>query len=139
MRVTKLRATLLHDNLSLGELSKALACDRSIIASSSASFSEERKQSSRVHLFDTTIPTFLNIVGVDKAIPIETAVRKITSVPAQRLGIKSRGMVREGYYADLVMFRDSTIETVFVNGIAAVSDGALTDSMGGRILKHTHE
>lgn len=140
MRMTKLRATLLRDNLSTDELGKALVCDRSVIASSGASFSDDdRKQASRVHLFDTMVPTFLQSIITDKVIPIEVAIRKMTSVPAQRLGIKSRGMVREGYFADLVMFRDTTIEAVFVNGSAAVRDGALTESMNGQVLKHTYE
>lgn len=139
MRITKLRATLLYNNLSLSELGKALTCDRSIVASSGASFPNDRKQSSRVSLFDTAVPTFLGGINANKTIPIEMAVRKMTSVPAQRLGIKNRGMIREGYFADLVLFRDATIETVFVNGVAAVREGALTDGMGGRVLKHTHE
>lgn len=139
MRMTKLRATLLYDNLSIDELGKALVCDRSIFASSGASFANDRRQVSRVHLFENTIPRFLEIVASDKAITIEMAVRKMTSIPAQRLGIKNRGMIREGYFADLVIFRDTAIEAVFVNGVAAVRDGTLTESMNGRILRHAHE
>lgn len=139
MRMTKLRATLLYDNLSTNVLQRALICDRSIIASSGASFSDDRRLSSRVHLFDTAIPTFLELVSTHKVIPLETMIRKMTSMPAQRLGLKNRGMVREGYFADLVMFRDSTIETVFVNGIAAVRDGVPTGSISGQPLRHGHE
>lgn len=139
MRMTKLRATLLDDNLSIDEMGMALACDRSVLASSGASFPDDRKQASRVHLFDGAVPTFLEIVAKDKAITVEMAVRKITSIPAQRLGIKNRGMIREGYFADLVMFRDTAVEAVFVNGVVAVRDGVLTESLNGRILRHAHE
>lgn len=139
MVTTKLRATLVHKNISRGEFNRALACDRSMIASSGASFEEGRSRAPHNTLFVDAIPAFLRAVASDKAIPVETAIRKITSIPAQRLGIKDRGFIREGYFADLVLFRDATIEAVFVNGSIAVRDGVCTDSLNGRVLDHAHK
>lgn len=139
MHMTKLRATLAYKNLATQEFNRALVRDRSMIASSSASFEAKRAQSRYTSVLADAMPTFLRIVSNDRVIPIETAIRKITSIPAQRLGIKDRGLVREGYFADLVLFRDTTIETVFVNGSLAIRDGVRTDDLNGKVLDHANK
>ena len=79
---------------------------------------------------------------------LETAVAKLTSVPAARLGLRDRGVIREGAVADLVVFDPATvadeatyvdpgappvgIDHVIVNGRAAVLDGAETGERPGR-------
>jgi N-acyl-D-amino-acid deacylase len=78
------------------------------------------------------------------------AIRKMTSLPAQRLGWKDRGTIREGAFADLVLFDPDTvidrstfaeptltpvgIENVFVNGVEVWSDGKATGERPGRVL-----
>lgn len=136
MRMTKLRATIAYANLSLGEFNRALASDRSMIASSGASFGGDRFRADRPQLFSKTIPTFLEFVASEKTISIETAVRKLTGIPAQRLGLKNRGYIREGYYGDLVLFRDATIESVFVNGSPVFRDGIHAEVMNGTVLNY---
>lgn len=85
------------------------------------------------------------------ATSLEDAVRKMSAAVATRLRIPERGFLREGYYADVVVFdpgsvgdlatydrphRASTgVEHVFVNGQAVVSDGAHTGAMPGRALR----
>jgi N-acyl-D-amino-acid deacylase len=82
---------------------------------------------------------------------LPTAVRKMTSVPAGRLGLVDRGAVRPGYAADLVLFDPATIrdrsdfqhphqyavgvEHVFVNGRPVVRDGRLSGETSGRVLR----
>ena len=82
---------------------------------------------------------------------LEAAVAKLTAVPAERLGLRDRGVVREGAMADLVMFDaatvadDSTyleparfpvgIDHVVVNGLLAILDGAETGARPGRLLR----
>jgi N-acyl-D-amino-acid deacylase len=79
------------------------------------------------------------------------AIRKMTSAPAARLGLKDRGLVRPGMKADLVVFDPETIiDTstyeeprqhpegilhVFVNGEQAVRDGGILDARSGRVLR----
>jgi len=82
--------------------------------------------------------------------PLEEAIRKMTSLPAQRFGLAGRGHVRPGYHADLVLFdaekvRDlatfedpaqpsAGIEAVWVNGALTYRHQALTGRRAGRFL-----
>ena len=82
---------------------------------------------------------------------LEEAVRKMSGAVAARLALRDRGLLREGMYADVVVFDDSTIldlatpekphqisrgvEQVFVNGVQVVRDGKHTGATPGRVLK----
>jgi len=84
-------------------------------------------------------------------LPLESAVAKLTSVPAAQVGLHERGVVREGWFADLTLFDASTvidlatfgdpghypdgIPHVVVNGRLAVRDGAETGERPGRLLR----
>jgi N-acyl-D-amino-acid deacylase len=83
-----------------------------------------------------------------QALPLEEAVRKCTSEPADRLHIRDRGRVAVGGFADLVAFDPDTVEdratfenphqypvgipVVVVNGVVTLRDGEHTGSLGGR-------
>jgi N-acyl-D-amino-acid deacylase len=82
--------------------------------------------------------------------PLEEAVRKMTSLPARRLGLQDRGVLAPGKAADLVVFDPDNvmdrgtyedprqyptgIRHVIVNGILSVEDGQFTGQRGGRVL-----
>jgi N-acyl-D-aspartate/D-glutamate deacylase len=82
---------------------------------------------------------------------LEEAIRKMSSAVANRLFIKDRGLIREGYYADIVIFDQKTIgdratfenphqvsvgvHHVFVNGTAVIKNGQHTDAKPGRIVR----
>jgi N-acyl-D-aspartate/D-glutamate deacylase len=86
-------------------------------------------------------------------VSLELAVAKLTSVPAGRLGLRERGVLREGAFADLVVFDADTvaeeatyeeparypagIEHVIVNGRPAILSGAETGERPGRLLRHS--
>jgi N-acyl-D-amino-acid deacylase len=82
--------------------------------------------------------------------PLGEAVRKMTSLPAQRFGLADRGWIREGHYADLVLFDPATvrdvatfedpvrssigIEAVWVNGTLSYREQTPTGERAGRFL-----
>jgi N-acyl-D-amino-acid deacylase len=99
--------------------------------------------------------TFARILGryvrEDGVIPLEEAVRKMTSAVAVRLGIGDRGLLAERYLADIVVFDPDTVidhatyeephqlstgvEHVFVNGVPVLLDGRHTGAMPGRAVR----
>ncbi len=95
--------------------------------------------------------TFTRVLGrfvrENKWMTLEEAIRKMTSFPAWRLGLKDRGLIKKGYRADLVLFdRDSVIDnatfsepqklssgivTVWVNGQRVWDNGKVTGNLPG--------
>jgi N-acyl-D-amino-acid deacylase len=83
--------------------------------------------------------------------PLGEAVRKMTALPAQRFGLRQRGWIREGYYADMVLFNAKTvrdvatfddpirqsagIEAVWVNGTLSYQAQKATGQRTGRFLR----
>jgi N-acyl-D-amino-acid deacylase len=99
-----------------------------------------------------TAPRVLGRYVRDRGVvSLESAVAKLTSVPAERIGLRSRGTLRAKAFADLVVFDPATvgdvateldphrypvgIEHVIVNGVQAISDGRETDRRSGRLLR----
>lgn len=69
--------------------------------------------------------------------PLEKAVFKMTGLPAQNLGIKDRGLIRPGYYADLVLFNpDTVIDNATVENPTALSTGVETVWVNGKPVYH---
>ena len=85
-------------------------------------------------------------------IPLPLAIRKMTGAPAAALGLHGRGLVREGFYADLVLFDpreiaeratyaephqypDGAATTVIVNGAVTVAGPTHTGALAGRLLR----
>lgn len=98
-----------------------------------------------------TFPRILRkYVREDRVLTLEDAVRKMTSLPAQRLGHLDRGQVRPGFYADLVLFKAETvaeratfenseqfpvgIDYVVVNGTLVIDQGRHTGAKPGKVL-----
>ena len=99
-----------------------------------------------------TFPRVLGVYAREKGVlPLTRAAYKMTGLPASRLGLQDRGLVRPGFAADLTLFDPGTvldradfqnphhycvgIEHVFVNGRAVVSHGRLTGDTPGRVLR----
>jgi N-acyl-D-aspartate/D-glutamate deacylase len=76
----------------------------------------------------------------EKVVPMEEAVRRLSSLPAQNLSLDHRGLLKEGYFADVVVFNPATIqdstgvEDVFVNGVQVLKDGEHTGAKPGRVV-----
>ena len=87
----------------------------------------------------------------EQIVPLEEAVRKLTSLPANNLKIDRRGRLQEGFFADVVVFDPNTIQDhatfvephryatgvaqVFVNGIQVLEDGEHTGATPGRVVR----
>ncbi|HEX7122805.1 MAG TPA: D-aminoacylase [Gemmatimonadaceae bacterium] len=99
-----------------------------------------------------TFPRVLgHYVREERVLTLEQAVRKMTAMPAARLGLEDRGCVRQGCVADLTLFdaarvRDigtftdphhypEGIPYVIVNGVPVVDEGRFTDARPGKVLR----
>jgi len=87
----------------------------------------------------------------EKVIPLEEAINKLTALPAGHLKIRNRGLLKQGYFADIVIFDPATIqdkatfenphqyaegvEHVFVNGVQVLENGEATGLFGGRVVR----
>jgi dihydroorotase/N-acyl-D-amino-acid deacylase len=90
-------------------------------------------------------------VRQDKLLSLEDAVRKMTSLPAQRVGLKERGILKPGFYADVVIFDPASVtdratfenphqysegvSLVLVNGKPVWEEGKFTGNLPGKILR----
>jgi N-acyl-D-amino-acid deacylase len=99
--------------------------------------------------------TFARLLGKyvrdERVITLQEAIRRLTSLPAKNLKLKQRGMLREGYFADVVVFNPDTIrdhatfadphqystgvQHVIVNGVPVLSNGEHTGATPGRFVK----
>jgi N-acyl-D-amino-acid deacylase len=99
-----------------------------------------------------TYPRILgHYVRERRVMPLEEAIRKMTSAVADRLSLRDRGQLREGFYADIVVFDPATIidnatftkphqvstgmQTVLVNGVRVWDNGKHTGAKPGRALR----
>ncbi len=87
----------------------------------------------------------------EKVIPLEEAIRRLTSLPAANLKLERRGMLAPGYFADVVLFDPATIQDqatfdqphqyatgvvhVFVNGVQVLQNGEHTGARPGRVVR----
>ncbi|AKM10890.1 N-acyl-D-amino-acid deacylase family protein [Croceicoccus naphthovorans] len=90
-------------------------------------------------------------VREEQALPLSDAIRKLTSLPAGNLGIRDRGMLASGKFADIVVFDPATIgdhatyaqpnqyatgvRDVFVNGVQVLSGGEHTGATPGQVVR----
>jgi N-acyl-D-amino-acid deacylase len=87
----------------------------------------------------------------ERIIPLQEAVRRLTSLPAANLGLRDRGTLRAGHYADVVLFDPAAIADratfaephqyavgmrhVLVNGVPVLADGEPTGATPGRVVR----
>lgn len=115
MNSSKMRIRLVSEDVDNSLLLPLLMHSRAFIGSNSSDLSSEgnKKLEFKKSLF--TFTEYLRIV-LEKGIPIESAIKKITSFPAQFFGLKNRGLIKEGYFADLVLLKDNKVKNVILNG-----------------------
>jgi dihydroorotase/N-acyl-D-amino-acid deacylase len=99
-----------------------------------------------------TFPRILRkYVREDKALTLEDAIRKMSALPAQRLRLTDRGVLKAGMWADVVIFDPTTVrdlatfdnpnqlsegmEYVLVNGVPVIERGKMTGALPGKVLR----
>jgi N-acyl-D-amino-acid deacylase len=107
------------------------------------------------HPHPRTYGNFARLLGryvrEERLIPLQEAVRRLTSLPAANLGIRERGTLRAGYFADLAIFDPAAIgdratfaephqyavgmRHVFVNGGQVLANGEPTGATPGRVVR----
>ncbi|HYA40812.1 MAG TPA: D-aminoacylase [Syntrophobacteraceae bacterium] len=108
------------------------------------------KQSSHPRAYGNFARLLGTYVRDEKVISLQEAIRRITSLPAENLGLDRRGRIKPGYFADLVVFDPETIadratydnphryatgvKHVLVNGVRVIENGEHTGSKPGTAL-----
>ena len=99
-----------------------------------------------------TFPRILRkFVREEHVLTLEDAIRKFTALPAQRMRLTDRGVIKQGMWADLVIFDPATIrdlatfeqpnqlsqgmQYVLVNGVPVIADGKMTGALPGKVLR----
>ena len=99
-----------------------------------------------------TFPRILRkYVREEHALTLEDAIRKFTALPAQRMRLTDRGVLKQGMWADVVIFDPATIrdlatfeqpnqlsqgmEYVLVNAVPVIADGKMTGALPGKVLR----
>lgn len=142
-------ANAIYHVLDEGDVRRIMTSPHTMIASDG-----RLSQPAEGHPHPRAYGTFPRVLGEyvreQKLMPLETAVYKMTGMPAKRLGLQDRGILREGAFADVVIVDAATvkdrstftaphqypvgIETVIVNGVVAVEHGKTTGARAGRVL-----
>jgi N-acyl-D-amino-acid deacylase len=99
-----------------------------------------------------TFPRILRkYVREEKKLTLEEAIRKFSALPAQRMRLTDRGVLKQGMWADVVVFDPETVrdiatfddpnrlsqgmEFVLVNGVPVIEEGKMTGALPGRVLR----
>lgn len=109
------------------------------------------KSSAHPRAYGNFARVYAKYVRDEKALTLEEAVRRMTALPASNVGIRNRGMLKPGYFADVVVFDPKTIQDhatfekpmqyatgvsgVWVNGVEVIRDGNHTNARPGRVLR----
>ncbi len=99
-----------------------------------------------------TFPRILRkYVREEKRLTLEEAIRKFSSLPAQRMRLTDRGVLKQGMWADVVVFDPETVrdvatfddpnrlsegmDYVLINGVAVIENGKMTNALPGKVLR----
>jgi len=90
-------------------------------------------------------------VREDHALTLPDAIRKMTALPAQRMGLTRRGVIKQGMWADIDIFDPAQLHApatfeqpkqlaqgmsyVLVNGVPVIADGEMTQALPGKVLR----
>ena len=109
------------------------------------------EQSTHPRAYGNFARVYAKYVRDEKALTLEDAVRRMTSLPASNLKLRDRGLLKPGYYADVVVFDPAAIqdhatfekphqlatgvEDVFVNGVLTLENEQHTGAFAGQVVR----
>ena len=108
------------------------------------------RSSTHPRAYGNFVRVLAKYVRDEKALPLQEAIRKLTSFPAETLSIADRGRLAKGYFADVVVFEPATVQDhatydnphqlstgvddVWINGVQALRAGDATQTWSGRFV-----
>ncbi len=148
------RIQVVYFSMSEDNIKKKLKLPYMSICSDAGSYTNEGvflEQSTHPRAYGSFARLLGHFVREEKVVPLEEAIYKLTSLPATNLKLKKRGALKEGYFADVVVFDPNTIKDnatfekphqyatgmqhVFVNGGHVLKAGEHTGTYSGRFVK----
>ncbi|MFH6601948.1 amidohydrolase family protein [Maribacter algicola] len=148
------RIQVVYFSMSEDNIKKKLKLPYMSICSDAGSYTNEGvflEQSTHPRAYGSFARLLGHFVREEKVIPLEEAIYKLTTLPATNLKLKKWGALKEGYFADVVVFDPNTIKDnatfekphqyatgmqhVFVNGGHVLKDGEHTGAHSGRFIK----
>ncbi|WP_232622956.1 N-acyl-D-amino-acid deacylase family protein [Pareuzebyella sediminis] len=148
------RIQVVYFSMSEENIKKKLKLPYMSICSDAGSYTNEGvflKQSTHPRAYGSFARLLGHYVREEKVISLEEAIYKLTSLPATHLKLKKRGGLKEGYYADVVIFDAQSIQDlatfekphqyatgmkyVFVNGTQVLKEGEHTGALPGKFVR----
>lgn len=148
------RIQVVYFSMSEENIRKKLALPYMAICSDAGSYTNEGvflKQSTHPRAYGSFARLLGHYVREEKVISLEEAIHKLTTLPATNLKLVRRGALKQGYYADVVVFDPAAIQDhatfekphqyatgmkhVFVNGTRVIKEGEHTGAFPGRIVR----
>ncbi len=142
--------TAIYHCMSEDDLDRIISYPHTVVGTDGICRAMEEKAHPRA--FGTFVRAICHFQKERKLMSLEEIIRKMTSLPASRAMLETKGVLAEGYDADIVIFDYDTledtpnythsnqvckgIESVIVNGTVVYANGALTGAHSGKILLH---
>jgi N-acyl-D-aspartate/D-glutamate deacylase len=139
-----------HHTMSEDDVKFAMQVPWVSIASDGSALNLQEPGKPHPRSYGTNVRVLGKYVREEKVLTLEDAVRKMTSLPAQTLRLKDRGMIKEGYWADIVIFNPNTVSDpatyenpqqyakgvpfVLVNGTVVIDNGNHTGARPGKVI-----
>jgi N-acyl-D-amino-acid deacylase len=143
-------ASMIYHNMSMEDVERILKYSNTAVASDGGAI-VFREGKPHPRSYGTNARVLAEFVRTRKTITLEDAIRRMSSLPARTFGFRDRGLLMEGFAADLVLFDPDLVqdkatfdnphqysdgfEIVLVNGRAVIDTGKITGARPGRILR----